>query len=373
MEQNIEKRIFGRSWAIWMADSVLVKFPKLRNRWAYDYGVVCKGLELVYEYTKNINYFNYIQSNMDYFLLPDGSIRFYDKSSFSLDFVNNGKILLYLYKVTGEECYADAAHLLREQLRFQPRTSENGFWHKQCYPHQMWLDGVYMAEPFYAQYISMFEKEIAQEDVFLQFRLIDKYLKDEKSHLLYHGWDESRTCFWANKKTGCSSSFWGRSLGWYACALVDTLDYIKNISQREELICMIQDLAEAIIKVQSPKTKVWYQVLDQEERYGNYAEASCSCMFTYFLLKAIRKKYISAAYYENAKSAFYGIIREFIEVDEHALLNLKGTVYVAGLGGDFLRDGSYDYYISEPKQVNNLLGIGAFLMASVELDKSTII
>lgn len=186
--------------------------------------------------------------------------------------------------------------------------------------------------------------------------------------MYYHGWDEKRECFWADKNTGRSANFWGRSVGWYACALVDVLDYMEKEDDRNVLI-MVRDLAEALVKVQSPQKGVWYQVLDKEGCYGNYPEASCSCMFTYFLLKSIRMGYISDSYFVNAKKAFYGIIREFIEVDEKALLNLKDTVYVSGLGGDKLRDGSYDYYISEPKQINNLLGIGAFLMASVELEQ----
>ncbi len=367
-EQNVEKRIFGRKWSVWMADSVIKKFPELRNRWAYDYGVLCKGLELVYGHTKKQEYYDYIKANMDYFVQSDGTIRFYDMDAFNLDFVNNGKTILYLYHTTGDKKYAKAAHLLREQLRKQPRTSEGGFWHKKRYPNQMWLDGLYMAEPFYAEYIRTFEPDASCEDILTQFRLTDTHLKDAKTHLLYHGWDESRTCFWADKETGRSLSFWGRSMGWYACALVDVLDYLNDGGAREELIRMVRDLAEAVTNVQSVKTSVWYQVCDKENQYGNYPEASCSCMFTYFLAKAVRKGYIGRKYFQNAKRAFYGLIREFIEVDEQAFLNLKGTVYVSGLGGDPFRDGSYEYYISEPKQLNNLLGIGAFLMACSELE-----
>lgn len=362
------QQIFGRRWSVWMADSVLNKFPELRNRWAYDYGVVCKGLEKVYELTGDEKYFEYIKANMDHFLLEDGSIRYYDFNAYNLDYVNNGKCFLYLYEKTGNEKYKNAADLLRSQLNSHPRTEEGGFWHKKVYPYQMWLDGLYMAQPFYAEYIKNYEDERNFEDVVRQFKLIDKHLKDDNCRLLYHGWDEKRECFWADKETGRSKCFWGRSVGWYACALVDTLDYLESDNDRELLINMVKDLAAALVKVQSEISGVWYQVLDKEEAYGNFKEASCSCMFTYFLLKAIRKGYVSQDYYDNARKAFYGIIREFIEVDEKAFLNLKDTVYVSGLGGDKLRDGSYDYYISEPRQINNLLGIGAFLMASAEME-----
>ncbi len=366
----MSKQVFGRRWSVWMADTVLAKFPELRNRWAYDYGVVCKGLEMVCEHTGDEKYFDYIKSNMNHFLLEDGGIRYYDREQFNIDYVNNGKVLLHLYKKTGEEKYANAAHLLRSQLNDHPRTSEGGFWHKLVYPNQMWLDGLYMGQPFYAEYIKEFEPEKSHEDVVRQFKLIDTHSKDAKTHLLYHGWDEKRECFWADKETGLSANFWGRSIGWYSCALVDTLDYLTEEADRKALIEMVKDLAETLVKYQSKSKGVWYQVVDKEECDGNYPEASCSCMFTYFLLKSIRKGYIDSSYFEKAKKSFYGVIREFIEVDQQALLNLHGTVYVSGLGGDKLRDGSYDYYTSEPRQTNNLLGVGAFLMASVEMEKA---
>lgn len=367
----MSKQVFGRRWSVWMADTVINKFPQLRNRWAYDYGVVCKGLEMVYELTGDEKYFKYIKDNMDYFVGEDGSIKYYELEQYNLDYVNNGKILLYLYKKTNEKKYAEAVKMLRKQLAEHPRTMEGGFWHKKVYPYQMWLDGLYMAQPFYAEYINTFEKEAAYDDVVLQFELIDKHSKDDRTHLLYHGWDENKECFWADKETGLSANFWGRSIGWYACALVDTLDYINFDEDRKKLINMVKDLAQALVKVQSKEKCIWYQVMDKEGENGNYPEASCSCMFTYFLLKSVRKGYIEPSYYELAKKAYYGIIREFIEVDQDALLNLKGTVYVSGLGGDRLRDGSYDYYTSEPRQINNLLGIGAFLMAGVEMEIST--
>lgn len=362
-------RVFDRSWAAWMADTVLEKFPQLNKSWSYDYGVVCKGLEQAYELLKDEKYYDYIKSNMDFFIQPDSSIKYYEMEQSNLDFLNNGKIFLYLYQKTNDSKYAEAAQLLRKQLMEHPRTSEGGFWHKKRYPNQMWLDGLYMAQPFYAEYSNLFEEGQSHTDVVKQFKLIDCHLKDTKSHLLYHGWDEKKECFWADKETGLSANFWGRSVGWYACALVDTLDYLTKEEDRQVLIAMVSDLAQALVNVQSKEKGVWYQVLDKSDVYGNYPEASCSCMFTYFLLKSIRMGYISADYFVYAKKAYYGVIREFVEVDQNRLLNLHGTVYVSGLGGDKLRDGSYDYYISEPKQVNNLLGMGAFIMASVEMER----
>jgi unsaturated rhamnogalacturonyl hydrolase len=363
----MENQIFGRQWSVWMADTVLVKFPELRNRWAYDYGVVCKGLEYVYYATQDERYFNYIKSNMDYFVDEDGNIKYYDMASHNLDFINNGKTLLFLYKETGKEKYLKAVHTLYAQLKEQPRTREGGFWHKDIYPNQMWLDGLYMAEPFYAEYINTFTDGDAK-DVILQFSLIEKHLKNPTTNLLYHGWDETKESFWADKVSGCSANYWGRSIGWYACALVDTLDFISEPANRALLINMVKDLASGLIDVQSQESGLWYQVLDKADLYGNYPEASCSCMFTYFLFKAVSKGYIDNSYYQYAKKAYQGITREFIEVDQNTFLNLKDTVYVSGLGGNKMRDGSYEYYISEPKQINNLLGIGAFLMAATQAE-----
>lgn len=361
-------QVFGRKWSVWMADSVLQKFPELRKKWSYDYGVICKGIEKVYESTNDSKYFDYIKNNMDYFLLDDGSIRYYDKELYNIDYINNGKCLIYLYKKTGDDKYKKAVELLRSQLNNHPRTSEGGFFHKKMYTNQMWLDGLYMGQPFYAEYINTFEEDKDYSDVILQFKLIDKHLRDEKTNFLYHGFDEKREMFWADKDTGRSQCFWGRSVGWYACALVDTLDFIEEDADKQTLINMVSNLAEGLKNAQSEKTGVWSQVLDREGDFGNYYESSCSCMFTYFLLKAVRKGYIDKEYYKCAKKAFQGIISEFIEVGENGLLNLKNTVYAGGLGGDGLRDGSYEYYISEPKMTNSLLGIGAFLMASAEID-----
>lgn len=365
----MKDRVFKRKWSVWMADSVIEKFPKLQDKWEYDYGVVCTGIMKVYEDTKEEKYFEYIKTNMDALVDSYGNIKFYDISLHNLDYVNNGKILLFLYEKTNDEKYRKAADLLRKQLEEQPRTSEGGFWHKDMYPNQMWLDGLYMGQPFYAQYISMFEDEEKYDDVVLQFSLIEKHLRNADTELYYHGWDESRTCNWANKKNGQSPNYWGRALGWFACALVDSLDYVEGDERRAYLISLVRNLAVGVERFQSEKNGLWYQVLDKENEFGNYPEASCSCMFTYFLLKAVREGYIDGKYFVNAKKAFYAVMREFIEVDDNRLLDLHGTVFVSGLGGGEWRDGSYEYYLSEPKKKNSFLGLGAFMMAAAELEK----
>ncbi len=370
----MRQQVFDRNWAVWMADTVMERFPVMRNKWSYDQSVASKGLEMVFEVTGDEQYADYIKRNMDRFVEEDGSIPLYNREEFNLDHISNGKILLFLWRMTGEDKYKKAAALVRSQLDRHPRTSEGGFWHKQVYRHQMWLDGLYMGQPFYAEYTRLFgetgaARDAAWDDIVRQFRLIDTHLKDPVTHLLYHGWDESRTQPWADPETGRSAHFWGRAMGWYSCALVDTLDHLERPVDREILIGMVQDLAAAVVSVQSQRTGVWYQVLDREDSFGNYPEASCSCMFTYFLLKAVRKGYIDPSYRAAGQKAFRSIVREFIEVGPDSLLNLHGTVYVSGLGGDTVRDGSYEYYVSEPRQLNHMHGLGAFMMAAAEMER----
>ncbi len=359
----------NNKWSVKMADSVMYKFPELRDRWAYDYGVLCRGMERVFIDTTNLKYFNYIKDNMDHFTDEAGNMKYYQMDQYNLDFLNNGKTILYLYKETNEQKYKLAVDRLRQQIVGQPRTSENGFWHKKIYPHQMWLDGLYMSSPFYAEYSLVFNEEHGFDDVAKQFLLVEKHLRDPETGLFYHGWDESREQRWSNKVTGCSPHFWGRAMGWFSMALVDVLDYIpSNHKNRQDIIQILQGLSQAITAVQDDQTGVWFQVLDRANDEGNYMEASCTCMFTYALAKAVRKGYIDKRYLDVAQKAFHGIIQNFIEVDQEGYLNLHDTVYCSGLGGNPYRDGSYDYYISERKETNNLLGIGAFLQASAELN-----
>lgn len=357
------------SYTIRMADSVRKRTPSYTVKWAYDYGVLLKGMAAVWQKTKDGKYFQYVKDGMDYFIGEDGSIRFYQPDAYSLDNINNGKILLWLYRETGDERYRKAADLLWAQLQEQPRTSEGAFWHKKCYPSQIWLDGLYMASPFYAEYAQMFGKPEAVEDVVRQFRVCEKHLRDAKTGLLYHAWDESRTQFWCDPKTGLSRNFWGRSMGWYIMALADALDYIPEGSgARPELIGYFRSAAEALLKVRDRASGVWYQVLDQGSRKGNYREASVSCMVCYAVEKGARKGYLPAEYRSLAGEIFRDITKEFLQETPDGLLNLNRVCRVAGLGGKDRRDGSYGYYIGEPTAANDFKGVGPFLMAGAEIE-----
>ena len=343
--------------------------PGQPARWSYDQGVILKGIEGVWNATGDGKYFSYIQKSMDVFVSDDGNIRGYKHDEFNIDHVNNGKLLLLLYRVTGREKYKKAADMLRGQLREHPRTSEGGFWHKKVYPYQMWLDGLYMGEPFYAEYAMLFHEDTAFNDIARQFILMEKHARDPKTGLLYHGWDESKQQKWANKTTGLSPNFWARSLGWYGMALVDVLDYFPaDHPQRKELINILNRFAKAFTAYQDPKSGLWYDVPDKQTTPKNYKEASASCMLVYTLAKGVRKGYLPSSYLANAKKGFDGIIREFIEVDANGQVNLKGTVAVSGLGGNPYRDGSFEYYMSEPVIVNDPKGMGAFINCANEME-----
>jgi unsaturated rhamnogalacturonyl hydrolase len=343
--------------------------PGKSVKWAYDQGVVLEGIEGIWKRTGNGAYFEYIQKSMDFFVNNDGSIRTYKQNDYNIDNVKNGRSLLLLYKVTKQEKYKKAAGLLREQLKGHPRTNEGGFWHKKIYPYQMWLDGLYMGEPFYTEYAATFNESTAFDDIANQFIYMENHARDAKTGLLYHGWDESKQQKWANQKTGLSPHFWGRAMGWYAMALVDVLDnFPAKHPKRASLTAILKRLADATQKYQDPKSGLWYQVLDKPTGKGNYLEASASCMFVYSIAKAVRLEYLPKTYLKIAQKGYDGIKKEFVEQAGGGKVNLKGTVSVAGLGGNPYRDGSYEYYLSEKVITNDPKGVGAFLLASNEME-----
>ena len=366
----------GRSWSqelaatamhIWKDSFSVV--PGRAARWSYDQGVILKGIEGIWNATGNGDYYNYIQKQMDYFVQEDGSIKGYRPDEYNIDHVNNGKLLLLLYRVTGKEKYKKAVDLLRAQLQTHPRTSEGGFWHKKIYPYQMWLDGLYMGQPFYAEYAMLFHEDTAFNDITRQFILMERHARDTKTGLLYHGWDETRQQKWADKTTGLSPNFWGRALGWFGMAMVDVLDHFPaNHPGRDSIIGILNRYAKAVVAYQDPKTGVWYDIVDKQKTPKNYREASASCMIVYTLAKGIRKGYLPASYLQYANKGYEGIVKEFIETDSAGRTNLKGTVAVSGLGGNPYRDGSFEYYMSEPVIVNDPKGMGAFIKCAVEME-----
>ncbi len=337
-------------------------------KWTYDQALLNKGLEATWYNTGNGNYFKYIQKQTDLFITEDGNIRTYKQSDYNIDNVLGGRVLLSLYKVTGKEKYFKAATLLREQLRNQPRTNEGGFWHKKRYPNQMWLDGLYMGEPFYAEYAALVHDSAAFDDIANQFIWMENHARDEATGLLYHGWDESKKEKWSNPANGCSPNFWARSMGWYAMALVDVLEqFPDNHPKKQALKQIMIRLVEAIKSTRDEKTGLWWDVMNLPDKKGNYLEASASAMFVYSIAKSIRLGYIPKDYLTTALYGYGGIQKQFV-VEKDGQITFNGTVSVSGLGGDPYRDGSYEYYIGEKVIPNDPKGIGALILACNEMD-----
>ena len=357
------------AWSVRMADSVIRRHSPSAARWHYEDGLVLKAIEQVGRATGEARYRRFVKDTIDLFIDPAGGIRTYDLEEYNLDQINAGKLLFPLYQITGDERYKKAAALLRKQLEAQPRTRSGGFWHKQIYPDQMWLDGIYMAAPFYAEFARMFDEPSAFDDVAHQIILIAEHARDPNTGLLYHAWDESKQQRWANPKTGCSPHFWGRAVGWYAMALVDVLDHFpQDHPRRAALVAIFGRLAAALERFQDAATGLWYQVLDQRQRAGNYLEASASCMFVYAIAKGVRKEYLATDYLALARNGYQGIVRDLITVDTQGLVTLERICAVAGLGGNPYRDGSFEYYVGEKVASNDYKGVGPFILASLEIE-----
>lgn len=351
-------------------DTIVYVDEEKSKRWNYEQGLMLETFYQMWLHTNDERYKTYLKKNLDHYIRDNGSINTYSKKEFNIDNIAPGKPTLRAYYLFKEEKYKWAADTLRKQIAHHPRTSEGGFWHKKIYPNQMWLDGLYMAEPFYTLYSVMFNDSAAFDDIANQFFLIAKHTYDKRTGLYFHGWDESREMAWADKKTGTSPNLWGRSLGWYAVAMVDVLDdFPEWHPKRKELIVLFQDFMKNILKQRDKKSKLWYQVVDLHNKKGNYLEASASAMFTYAFAKGVNKGYLAKSFSSAAKESWDGILKQFVTTNESGQIFLNDVVKVSGLGGNPFRDGSFEYYISEPKRTNDFKGYGPFLLAAIEIEK----
>lgn len=339
--------------------------------WNYEEGTVLVGMDTLWRTTQDPAILAYIQTCVDRFVGDDGSIRTYKRDQFTLDNVLMGRQLLVLYDATRQQKYKLAADMLYAQLKAQPHTPSGGFWHKKRYPNQMWLDGLYMAEPFYAEYAVRFHHPQDFRDIALQFRLIEDHTRDRRNGLLYHAWDESHTERWANPATGDSPTFWSRGMGWFGMALVDTLDVLPvDTPAHAELLAMLKRFAHAIA-AQQDSHGVWQQVTDKAGQPGNYEESSASAMFVYTLAKGIRKGWLPASYLAVAQSGYAALQHQFLE-DHNGTVQFTSTAGAVGLGGSpTYRDGNYAYYTGVQSLTNDDRGMGALLLASVEMERLT--
>ena len=298
----------------------------------------------------------------------------YKKSNYSLDHICPGRTLFALYDITGKEKYRAAMDTLYAQLQSQPRTPEGGFWHKKIYPNQMWLDGLYMAQPFYAEYTARYVPDSLKaanfEDTARQFDLAWTRCYDPSTDLLRHAWDSSCSMFWCDATTGQSAHAWGRALGWYAMALVEVIPWMPEGALKLDLTQKLDKLCNNIMPYADPETRMWYQVLDRPGQEGNYLEATASAMFTYALLKGCRNGWIKGIKMETARSIYRDLLVTFVSYDPSTgLVDLNRCCEVAGLGGKENRSGTYDYYINEKIRSNDPKGIGPLIWAALEYEK----
>lgn len=346
-----------------------------KARWDYTSGLLAHSLQELAKRTGEKDISEYGSKIVESFIEADGSIATYKQEDYNIDMVTPGRALLVRYGETRDETLKTALVYLRKQMQDQPRTSDGGFWHKQRYPHQMWLDGLYMASPFLANYGKAFNEPEAFAEVVRQILLMDSHSYDPASGLFYHGWDEKREQSWANPQTGRSANFWGRAIGWYAMAIVDSLDTLPPTQPDiEEVLGVLRRLADGVARHQDPASGLWWQVVDQAGREGNYLETSASSMFVYAIAKGINRGYLPREkFLPVVVKGYEGLIRDCLRAEGAASLNLTRNCEVAGLGytssSGRPRDGSYEYYISEPVIENDLKGVGPFILAGLEVQQ----
>lgn len=364
-------------WSVRMAESEMIRCPQAWQldfqpglKWDYCHGLELQSMLDVYDRYGDDRFYTYALAYADTMVNDDGTIKMYRLEEFSLDRLNSGKMLFRLYEQSKDEKYAKALALLRSQLDRHPRNGDGGFWHKQIYPHQVWLDGLYMGAPFYAEYAYRHNQVRDYADVIRQFLMAARHTYDPETDLFRHACDVSRRERWADRGTGQSLHSWGRAMGWYAMAFVDALDFIpRHETGRDSMLVVFNRLAGMIERLQDARTGLWYQVLDRSGAEGNYLESSCSAMFAYALFKGVRMGYLDRSFLSVAVKAYKGILKHFIEVDGQGLVSITRACAVAGLGGKVYRSGDYDYYIHEAIRSNDPKAVGPFIMASLEWER----
>lgn len=339
------------------------------NKWNYIDGCMITGILELYEITGEARFLDFADRFLSGFVEENGHIRTYDPEEYSLDNVNPGKNLFTMYDLTGKEKYRKATERVRSQLSTMPRTPEGNFWHKLIYPNQVWLDGIYMALPFYMEYEKRFDAQKDCQDICQQIANVEIRMRDPETGLYYHGYDASRKMYWADPDTGCSPNFWLRAEGWFILGLVDVLEIMKDLPMQAESVHlqhMLLDLAKALSKYQDP-SGLWYQLIALPELEGNYLETSGTALISAALLKAVRLGFLPESFRAVGEKAFYGIVDHRLTKNADGTPCVTGICLVAGLGGEQHRDGSVAYYLSEPVVQNDAKGVGPLLLAYTEM------
>lgn len=339
-----------------------------KSTWNYIDGCMIKAVIELYHITGNKKYLEFADSFINYFVNEDGSIQSYDPKEYNLDNVNAGKTLFDLYKLTGREKYRKAIDTVYSQLKGQPRTSTGNFWHKMIYPNQIWMDGLYMAQPFYMQYEVEYNNKANCRDSYEQFLHVYDLMRDTRNGLYYHAYDDSREAFWCDPVTGLSDNFWLRALGWYAMALVDTMEVMPEemAEEKARLGAVYKELIDAMLPYQDQESGMWYQVVNRGRIQPNYLETSGSAIFAYAIMKSVRLGYLDERYFAFGRKAFDGICEKYLS-EENDELQLGGICLVAGLGNKEMREGTFDYYMREPVVKNEAKGVAPLILAYIEI------
>ena len=355
---------------IWNIESIKAgKEP----HWNYIDGCMMTSLIELYKETHDSKYIDFVHQFLDYYVFEDGSIRGYDIKNYNVDDICESRVLFDLYNITKEEKYLKAIEFTYNHIQTQPRTDDGNFWHKKIYPNQVWLDGLFMAQPFYTRYESELNHKKNYDDIITQFKNVRKFMFNEDKKLYYHGYDSKKTIFWANKETGLSKNFWLRAIGWFVVAIVDVASYMKDDDAKKEFFSpLLHEIINGLLQYQDQESKLFYQVVDLGNRSGNYLEASGSALVSYAILKGARLGLLDSSYQQIGLEIFDGITKKYL-TEKNGDLNLGGICLVAGLGPEhnLRRDGTFEYYISEPIVENDAKGVGPLIMAYTEVIKTS--
>lgn len=384
-----------KNYSEWLTYSEMKRVPhsylldfSSKPKWSYVMGIEMEGMLDTYEHYKEGNnaILDYLKEYPAKMIDEKGNITGYKYEDFNLDNVRTAKFILRMHNLFPTKGTEKALKTLFKQLKNQPRTKEGVYWHKAIYANQVWLDGIFMGLPFYCNYAVQTMKPKKAEkylnDAVDQMVKTDYRTYDEKTQLWKHAWDETHQQFWANKEDGKSQHCWARALGWYVMAMTECLDAMpENYARRQEVIDLLNKAMKSVVKYQDKKTGVWYDVLDVKSD-KNYLESTASSMFAYVLLKGYRKGYLSEEYLKAGVKAYNGILKQFIKVNADKTISLTRCCAVSGLGPgpgpyvkkpNYKRDGSFEYYMSEPIRDNDAKGVGPFIWASLEMEQQGLI
>ena len=384
-----------KNYSEWLTYSEMKRVPhsylldfSSKPKWSYVMGIEMEGMLDTYEHYKEGNnaILDYLKEYPAKMIDEKGNITGYKYEDFNLDNVRTAKFILRMHNLFPSKGTEKALKTLFKQLQNQPRTKEGVYWHKAIYANQVWLDGIFMGLPFYCNYAVQTMKPKKAEkylnDAVDQMVKTDYRTYDEKTQLWKHAWDETHQQFWANKEDGKSQHCWARALGWYVMAMTECLDAMpENYARRQEVIDLLNKAMKSVVKYQDKKTGVWYDVLDVKSD-KNYLESTASSMFAYVLLKGYRKGYLSEEYLKAGVKAYNGILKQFIKVNADKTISLTRCCAVSGLGPgpgpyvkkpNYKRDGSFEYYMSEPIRDNDAKGVGPFIWASLEMEQQGLI